>query len=91
MLHNWPLGRPYNLNVLIFERSTKSPGHLVSYILTTVALSTRDKAVRTPDSNYDGSMDFDPGEEPQLDAFSVALPLPYRVAIIVMLGMAACS
>jgi hypothetical protein len=36
-------------------------------------------------------MEFDPGEEPQLDAFSLALPLPYRIAIIVVFGMAACS
>jgi hypothetical protein len=32
-------------------------------------------------------MDLDPVEEPQLDAFSLALPLPYRVAIIVVFGM----
>jgi hypothetical protein len=32
-------------------------------------------------------MDLDPGEEPQLDAFSLTLPLPYRVAIIVVFGM----
>jgi hypothetical protein len=32
-------------------------------------------------------MDPDPVEEPQLDAFSLALPLPYRVAIIAVFGM----
>ena len=32
-------------------------------------------------------MDLDPVEEPQLDAFSLALPLPYRVAIIVVIGV----
>jgi hypothetical protein len=32
-------------------------------------------------------MDLDPVEEPQLDAFSLALPLPYRVGIIVVCGM----
>jgi hypothetical protein len=31
-------------------------------------------------------MDLDPVEEPQLDVFSLALPLPYRVAIIVVSG-----
>lgn len=35
-------------------------------------------------------MDFNPGEEPQLDAFSLTLPLPYRVAIIVVFGKATC-
>ena len=32
-------------------------------------------------------MDLDPGEEPELDRFSRVLPLPYRVAIITVLGM----
>ena len=31
-------------------------------------------------------MDPAPGEEPQLDPFSRFLPLPYRVAIITVLG-----
>jgi hypothetical protein len=32
-------------------------------------------------------MDGDPSVEPALDAFSITLPLPYRVAITVVLGM----
>jgi len=31
-------------------------------------------------------MDADPYVEPELDAFSLVLPLPYRVAIIIVLG-----
>jgi hypothetical protein len=31
-------------------------------------------------------MDGDPAVEPELDSFSLTLPLPYRVAIIVVLG-----
>jgi len=31
-------------------------------------------------------MDDDPTVEPALDAFSLFLPLPYRVAIIIVLG-----
>jgi hypothetical protein len=31
-------------------------------------------------------MDGDPGVEPALDGFSLVLPLPYRVAIIVVAG-----
>jgi len=31
-------------------------------------------------------MDDDPTVEPALDAFSLLLPLPYRVAIIIVLG-----
>ena len=32
-------------------------------------------------------MDGDPAVEPELDTFSLILPLPYRVAIILVLGM----
>jgi hypothetical protein len=32
-------------------------------------------------------MDGDPAVEPELDSFSLTLPLPYRVALIVVLGM----
>ena len=32
-------------------------------------------------------MDGDPAVEPELDAFSLVLPLPYRVAIIFVAGM----
>ena len=32
-------------------------------------------------------MDGDPAVEPELDTFSLYLPLPYRVAIILVLGM----
>ena len=32
-------------------------------------------------------MDGDPAVEPELDAFSLILPLPYRIAVIVVLGM----
>lgn len=32
-------------------------------------------------------MDGDPAVEPELDAFSLILPLPYRVAIIFVAGM----
>jgi len=32
-------------------------------------------------------MDGDVGVEPEVDSFSLVLPLPYRVAIIVVLGM----
>lgn len=31
-------------------------------------------------------MDGDPAVEPELDSFSLTLPLPYRVALIVVLG-----
>lgn len=33
-------------------------------------------------------MDGDPAVEPELDAFSLILPLPYRIAVIVVLGKA---
>lgn len=32
-------------------------------------------------------MDGDPAVEPELDGFSRVLPLPYRVALIIVLGM----
>jgi hypothetical protein len=32
-------------------------------------------------------MDGDPSVEPELDSFSLTLPLPYRVALIIVLGM----
>ncbi len=32
-------------------------------------------------------MDGDPAVEPEVDSFSLALPLPYRVAIITVLGI----
>jgi hypothetical protein len=32
-------------------------------------------------------MDGDPAVEPELDSFSLILPLPYRVALIIVLGM----
>ena len=35
-------------------------------------------------------MDGDPTVEPELDAFSLFLPLPYRVALIIVLGRASC-
>ena len=31
-------------------------------------------------------MDEDPAVEPELDAFSLILPLPYRIAVIFVLG-----
>jgi hypothetical protein len=31
-------------------------------------------------------MDGDPAVEPELDSFSLTLPLPYRVAIAIVLG-----
>lgn len=31
-------------------------------------------------------MDGDPAVEPELDTFSLVLPLPYRVALILVLG-----
>lgn len=31
-------------------------------------------------------MDGDPAVEPELDSFSLLLPLPYRVALIIVLG-----
>lgn len=31
-------------------------------------------------------MDGDPAVEPQLDTFSMILPLPYRIAVILVLG-----
>ena len=34
-------------------------------------------------------MDGDPGVEPEVDAFSLVLPLPFRVGIILVLGMLA--
>lgn len=36
-------------------------------------------------------MDGDPAVEPELDSFSLTLPLPYRVALIVVLGVYALS
>jgi hypothetical protein len=36
-------------------------------------------------------MDGDPGVEPELDAFSLILPLPYRVAIILVAGEPSCA
>ncbi len=33
-------------------------------------------------------MDGDPAVEPELDSFSLTLPLPYRVAIAIVLGIA---
>jgi hypothetical protein len=36
-------------------------------------------------------MDGDPGVEPELDAFSLILPLPYRVAIILVAGKPSCA
>jgi hypothetical protein len=32
-------------------------------------------------------MDGDPAVEPELDTVSLILPLPYRIAVIVVLGM----
>lgn len=32
-------------------------------------------------------MDGDPAVEPELDRFSRILPLPYRVALIIVMGM----
>lgn len=32
-------------------------------------------------------MDGDPAVEPEVDSFSLVLPLPYRVAIIIVLGV----
>jgi hypothetical protein len=32
-------------------------------------------------------MDGDPAVEPEFDSFSLSLPLPYRVALVVVLGM----
>ena len=32
-------------------------------------------------------MDGDPAVEDQLDSFSLTLPLPYRIALLVVLGM----
>ena len=32
-------------------------------------------------------MDGDPAVEPELDGFGLTLPLPYRVSLIIVLGM----
>jgi len=32
-------------------------------------------------------MDGDPRVEPELDSFSLTLPLPYRAALVIVLGM----
>lgn len=32
-------------------------------------------------------MDLDPSVEPELDSFSLFLPLPFRVSLIIVLGM----
>ena len=32
-------------------------------------------------------MDGDPAVEPELDSLSLTLPLPYRVALVAVLGM----
>jgi len=36
-------------------------------------------------------MDGDPAVEPEIDGFSRVLPLPYRVALIIVLGTALFS
>ncbi len=36
-------------------------------------------------------MDADPAVEPELDTVSLILPLPYRIAIIFVLGMPHCE
>jgi len=36
-------------------------------------------------------MDGDPTVEPQLDSFSLFLPLPFRVAVIIVLGISVCE
>lgn len=36
------------------------------------------------------SMDGDPRVESELDSFSRTLPLPYRIAILLVLGMCVC-
>jgi len=40
----------------------------------------------THPSRGSGVMDGDPAVESQLDGFSLVLPLPYRVALIIVLG-----
>lgn len=37
-------------------------------------------------STRDFDMDGDPAVEPEIDGFSRVLPLPYRVALIIVLG-----
>lgn len=41
--------------------------------------------IASPDSRH-RTMDGDPAVEPELDSFSLTLPLPYRVAIILVAG-----
>ncbi len=36
-------------------------------------------------------MDADPAVEPELDTVSLILPLPYRIAVIFVLGMRHCN
>jgi hypothetical protein len=36
-------------------------------------------------------MDGDPSVEPELDSFSLTLPLPYRVALVVVLGISSST
>jgi hypothetical protein len=45
--------------------------------------------LRLWDSTHAFDMDGDPAVEPQLDGFSRILPLPYRVALIIVLGTSA--
>ena len=49
--------------------------------LTKVVLSNRPKV-----TGHEEVMDGDPTVEPQLDTFSLILPLPYRIAVILVLG-----
>jgi len=40
---------------------------------------------------YSITMDGDPAVEPELDSFSLTLPLPYRVALTVVLGISSLT
>lgn len=66
------------------ERSTSS-----SCFLNVESSSRASSSVPTSASvEYVYGMDGDPAVEPELDTFSLILPLPYRVAVILVLGIA---
>ena len=44
-----------------------------------------------PLDEFATAMDGDPAVEPELDSFSLTVPLPYRVALTVVLGMGCAS
>lgn len=79
LLHPPYIQLPTILNLHLGSPAAVTP-LVASYLSFDAALST---AV---------TMDGDPAVEPELDSFSLTLPLPYRVALVVVLGtVSSCS